>query len=116
MRSIISRIGTAKYFSKPISPLSISLYTVSNTKDFAQNIRPVKVPTKYLMISFNVQSLFTNGPSEYTTDLVFEIIYYNRELSTDITRSKTKEMLTLCMKNVHFTFNGDIYLQRVELL
>ena len=22
-----------------------------------------------------------------------------------------KEMLTLCTKNVHFTFNGDIYLQ-----
>ena len=39
----------------------------------------------------------------------------NGELCTDITRSEMKEMLTLCTKNVHFTFNGDIYLQTDEV-
>ena len=63
------------------------------------------------MVSFDVKSLFTNVPLEYTIDLILKRIYDNGELSTDITRSEMKEMLPLCTKNVHFTFNGDIYLQ-----
>ena len=63
------------------------------------------------MISFYVNSLFMNVPLEYTIDLILKRIYDNGELSADITRSEMKEMLTLCTKNVHFTFNGDIYLQ-----
>ena len=63
------------------------------------------------MVSFNVKSLFTNVPLEYTIDLVLKRIYDNGELSTDITRSEMKEMLKLCTKNEHFTFNGDIYLR-----
>ena len=63
------------------------------------------------MVSFNVKSLFTNVPLEYSIDLVLKRIYDNGELSTDITRSEMKEMLKLCTKNVHFTFNGDIYLR-----
>ena len=59
------------------------------------------------MVSFDVKSLFTNVPLKYTIDLVLERIYDNGELS----RSEMKEMLTLCPKNVHFTFNGDIYLE-----
>ena len=116
IRPIISNIGTAtynlaKYLSKLISPGSSSEYTVSSTKNFAQNIRAIKVPTGYHMVSFDVKSLFMNVPLEYTIDLILKIIYDNGELSTDIARSEMKEMLTLCTKNVHFTFNGDIYLQ-----
>ena len=49
IRPIISNIGTAtyhlvaKYLSKLISPLSISEYTVSSTKDFVQNVQTIKV-------------------------------------------------------------------------
>lgn len=32
-------------------------------------------------------------------------------IPTDIARSEMKGMQKLCMKNVHFTFNGNIYLQ-----
>ena len=74
-------------------------------------MRAIKVPTGYQMVSFDVKSLFTNVPLEYTIDLILKRIFDNGELSTDITRSEMKEMLTLCTKNVHFTFNGDIYLQ-----
>ena len=116
IRPIISNIGTAtysqaKYLSKLTSPLSSSEYTVSSTKDFVQNIQTIKVPTGYHMVSFDVKSLLTNVPLEYTIDLILKRIYDNGELSTDIIRSEMEEMLTLCTKNVHFTFNGDIYLQ-----
>ena len=116
IRQIISNTGTAtyhlaKYLSKLISSLNISEYTVSSTKDFVQNIRTIKVPTGYCMVSFDVKSLFTNVPLEYTIDLVLKRIYDNGEFSTDIARSEMKEMLKLCTKNVYFTFNGHIYLQ-----
>ena len=39
------------------------------------------------MVSFDVKSLFTNVPLEYTIDLILNIIYDNGEISTDITRS-----------------------------
>ena len=33
------------------------------------------------------------------------------EISTDITKSEMKELLNLCTKSVHFTFEGNIYVQ-----
>ena len=67
----------------------------------------IKIPIEYHMVSSDVKSLFTNVPLEYTIDLVLERIYYNGELSADISRSEMKEMVTICSKNVHFTFNDD---------
>ena len=62
------------------------------------------------MVSFDVKYLYTDVPLEYTIDLVLKIIY-NGELSTDLTRPEIKKMQTLYMENVHFRFNGNIYLQ-----
>ena len=109
IRPIISNIGTAtyllaKYLSKLMSPLSISEYTVSSTKDFVQNIRTSKVPTGYYMVSFDVKALFTNVPLECTSDLVLRGIYDNGELSTDITRSEMKEMLKMLHLIVTYTY------------
>ena len=106
IRPIISNVGTTTYhlaqcLPKLVSPLSISEYTVSSNKDFVQNIRKIKVPTGYDMVSFDVKSLITNVPLEYTIDLILKRIYDNGEVSTGITRSEMKEMLKLCKKNVH---------------
>ena len=95
IRPIISNIGTAayhlaKYLSKLISPLSSSEYTVSSTKNFVRNIQTIKVPRGYHMVSFDVKSLFTNVPLEYTIDLVLKRIYDNGERSTSIIRSEMK--------------------------
>ena len=84
-------------------PLSISEYTVSNTKDFIQNVQTIQVPTEYHMVSFDVKPLFMDVPLEYNIDLILKRIYDNGELSTDIIRSEMKEMLTLCRKKEHFT-------------
>ena len=87
IRPIISNIGTAtcnlaKYLSKLTSPLSSSEYTVSSTRDFVQNLRTIKIPIGYHMVSFDVKSLLTSVPLEYTIDLILKRIYDNGELST----------------------------------
>ena len=98
--------------AKLLSPLSSSEYTVSGSKEFMTTIKNVQVPSGYHMIPFSVKSLFTNVPLEYTIGLVLERIYNKGELVTNITRSEMKEMLLLCMKNVHSSYGRDIYIQK----
>ena len=57
------------------------------------------------MVCFDVKSLFTNVPLDRTNQLVLKGIYEKHEVSTNITKQEMKEMLILCTKNVHFTFN-----------
>ena len=38
-------------------------------------------------------------------------VYNSREINTDIRRSEMKELLYLCTKNVHFSFDNKIYIQ-----
>ena len=75
-------------------------------------IKNVQFPSSYHMVSFDVKSLFTNVPLECTIGLVLEQIYNKRELVTNITRSEMKEILLLCTKNVPFSCNQDIYIQK----
>ena len=63
------------------------------------------------MVSFDVKSLFTNVPLETTIDIILRRIYTNHELTTSLTKKEMKELLLLCTKNVHFTFNQQIYIQ-----
>ena len=62
------------------------------------------------MASFDVKSLYTNVPLETTIDIILRRIYTNHELTTSLTKKEMKELLLLCTKNVHFTFNGQIYI------
>ena len=101
----------AKYLAKQLSSLGTSEYAVPSSKEFMTTIKNVQVPSGYHMVSFDVKSLFTNVPLKYTIGLVLEQIYNKGELVTNITRSEMKEML-LCTKNVHFSYNHDIYIQR----
>ena len=59
LRPIISNIETAtyqtaEYLAKLLSPLGTSEYTISNTKTFVKQIRKMKVPLGYKLVSFDV--------------------------------------------------------------
>ena len=116
IRPIISNIGTAsyqlaKYIAKLLSPLSKSEYTVANNIEFINNIKSEKVPIGHSFISFDVKSLFINVPLDYAINIILRRIYDNNELYTNISKKEKKELLLLCTKNVHFTFNNKIYQQ-----
>ena len=61
------------------------------------------------MVSFDVKSLFKNVPLNCTIDIILKRIYEKNELVTSVTKNETKEMLILCTKNVHFTFESRTY-------
>ena len=76
-----------------------------------EKIKQETIPDGYEMVPFDVKSLFTNVLLESAIDITLEIIFDGREISTQITRPKMKELLTLCTKNVHFTFDNQVYHQ-----
>ena len=117
LRPIISNVGTtsyqlAKYLAKLFSLLSKSQYTVNSTKEFIEMIKKERVPSSYQMISFDVSSLFTMVPLDYTIDLTLKRIYGDKEIETKISRKDMKNLLSLCIENVHFTFGNNIYQQK----
>ena len=63
------------------------------------------------MVSFDVNSLFTNVPLEKTIKITLEKIYDRKEIINKITNPEMKELLTLCTKNVYFTFDNQVYKQ-----
>ena len=116
IRAIISNINTAtyqlaKHLSKVLSPLRQSEHNMKSTKEFITETKEKPIPTGYQMVSFDVKSLFINVPLDRTINIILKRIYNNKELETSITRNEMKEMLILCTKNVHFTYDGKIYIQ-----
>ena len=62
-------------------------------------------------MSYDVKALFTNVPLDYTINVILRKIYSNHEIDTNISKKEVKDLLILCTKNVHCSFNGDIYIQ-----
>ena len=94
-----------------LSPLSESKYTIKDTKYFIEKIKKEHIPNDHLLVSFDVKSLFTNVPLDQTIEIILNRVYKKNEISTDMTKSEMKELLNLCTKSVHFTFDGNIYVQ-----
>ena len=116
IRPIISNINTAsyqlaKYLAKLLSPLSTSEYTVKSTSDFITHIKRQNKPNNFKLISFDVTSLFTNVPLDFTIDVILKRIYDENEVNTNIPKQQMRDLLLLCTKNVHFSYNGDISTQ-----
>ena len=87
-------------------------YAVNSTKEFIEMIKKERVPSSYKMISFDVSSLFTMVPLDYTIDLTLKQIYGYKEIETKISRKDMKNMLSHCAKDVRFTFGNNIYQQK----
>ena len=70
-----------------------------------------QVPDGYKMVPFDVKSLFTNVPLEKTIEITLKKIYKRQEINTSISKKEMKQLLTLCTKNVHFTYDNKVYQQ-----
>ena len=116
LRPIVTNIGTAtygisKYLAKLLQPLSVSQYTIGSTNDFIEKIKNEKVPQGYRLVSFDVASLFTNVPLDYTINVILRKIYREKLIKTKLKRKEMKELLEICTKELHFSFNGKMYKQ-----
>ena len=60
------------------------------------------------MISFDLQSLFTNVPLDDTIEIILRRIYVDKELNVPFSRKELKDLLLLCTRNVPFIFNSEL--------
>ena len=116
IQPIISNISTAswqlgKYLAKLLSPLSTSEYTVKSTNDFITHIKGQNIPNNFKLTIFNATSLFTNVPLDVTINIILKQIYHKNEGNTNIPKQQVRDLLLVSTKNVHFSYNGDIYTQ-----
>ena len=116
LRPVISNIGTAtyelsKHLAEILKPLTKSEYSIDSTKDSVTKIRNENVPEGYELVSFDVVSLFTKVPLDYTIELILNKIYREKMIKTKIKRKEMKKLLEICTKEMHFSFNGVIYRQ-----
>ena len=116
IRPIICNINTesyqlVKYLARLLSPLSTSEYTVKSVSDSITHIKGPKIPNNLKLISFDVTSLFTNVQLDFTIDVILKQIYDENEVNTNVPKQQMRELLLLCTKNVHFSYNGNIYTQ-----
>ena len=70
-----------------------------------------QVPEGYKMVSFEVNSLFTNVPFEKTIEITLERIYEHKQINTSRSKKEMKQLLTFWTKNTHFTYNNTVHRQ-----
>ena len=74
-------------------------------------IRNRSIPEGYELVSFDVVSLFTKVPLDYTIELILDQIYIQKRVEMKLKREEMKRLLQMCTKEMHFSFNGVIYRQ-----
>ena len=110
VRPIITNIGTAtyqtsKYLAKLLAPLTKSEYTINSTTEFISFTKDLKLDKDHDLVSFDVSSLFTNVPLDFTINLILEKVYKKKMIKTKLKKEELKELLEMCTKELHFSFD-----------
>ncbi|XP_066924802.1 uncharacterized protein [Clytia hemisphaerica] len=113
-RPILSTIRTCAYnMAKIFVPLlkehTMNEYTVKDSFSFANEI--VEQNADLYMVSFDIQSLFTNIPLDETIDICVERVYNKLKKVKGLLKRHFKSLLAFVTKSSCFVFNGKFYSQ-----
>ena len=99
-----------KYLIPLIDHLAKNEHTVENSYQFFDCIKALDTPG--YMVSFDVQSLFTNVPINETIDIILNNLFpSNNSKYANFDRINLKKLIELSATDPHFTFNEKIYSQ-----
>jgi hypothetical protein len=85
---------------------------LKDTYDFVNKVSNLEVQVDPYMLSFDVESLFTNMPTLETIELILKLAFPNDEenvLFHGLTRPALRRPLVTCTQEPHFHFNGKYY-------
>jgi hypothetical protein len=116
LRPIVSSSGSvtyklSKWLASHLSPIlgKISGSHLKNSEDFITKIRDVNMSNK-IMVSFDVDSLFTNVPLDETL-IYLERYLQNNNLNLPIPSDVFIKLVKLCMETCFFSCNDNFYSQ-----
>lgn len=115
IRPIISAIGTynyklAKYLDTILKPLvSEDSFIIKDTFDFVNKISKIPESNDQHMVSFDVESLFTNIPTLETIEIIIKRAFKDKNTYNGLTSTSLRKLLIKCTTESHFQFNGIHY-------
>ena len=120
LRPIVSCVNTFAYelsgfLARILSPLTgKSGLTVKNSGEFANIISKKTIHTDEVMISFDVQALFTNVPIEGAVQAASQRLNNDPSLPdrTKLTPTQITDLLNFVLKSTYFKYNGLLYEQQ----
>ena len=102
--------ATAKYLVPLLSDLTSNQYTLNNSSSFIPQILHQN-PFSF-MVSFDVQSLFTNVPLSETIDIIINKLFPQDDtLFHSFGKHNFRKLLELAVIDTHFIFNNNVYKQ-----
>ena len=109
IRPIISAVDTynyqlARYLERSLKPIIKNQeQIIEDTFDFVNKVE------KYI-VSFDVESLFTNVPTDETIELILKKAYpRNTKWFNLLSKDDMRSFLEICTKESHFQFNNAFY-------
>ena len=111
-RPILSAIRTcaynlAKFFVPILKDFTINEYTVKDSFSFAEEI--IEQDSKLFMVSFDVESLFTNIPLDETINICADRVYRRKKKVKGLLKRHFKQLLPFATKPSCFLFNEICY-------
>ena len=104
----IQLLKLAKYLSDLLTPLIPTEHcTKDNTFTFVEELKKVRTTNSFL-VSFDVESLFTNIPLDETISLAVDLILSNNP-NIKTTRAELSRLFEFCTKQTHFFLNDQLY-------
>ena len=112
LRPIVSSINAynyklAKYLCSILSPLIPDKHTTKDSFSFVEEITDLDLNNNFL-ISFDVESLFTNIPLQETIDIAVNLIF-DANPNFPINRKDLKQLFLFATSQMHFLFDGLFY-------
>ena len=119
-RPVVSNIHSvtselAKWISRILFPLVGNRNsTLKNSLQLRQELKTLRIANNEILVSFDVENLFTNVPVEYTIGLTEKLLNEDKDLSqrTAINPSGICQLIKLCLVTGNFfRFQGTFYRQ-----
>ena len=109
--------GVAKELARILKPLTgNTIHQVNNSKEFAEDIKKIKLEEGECIISYHVAALFTSIPVKSALEVIKKNLEQDTELHQRTTMSSQNilDLLEFCLCNTYFLFQGQYYEQNQE--
>ena len=103
------------YLANILSPLTgKSEYTVTSSAHFVSTVSYETILENEIMISFDIESLFTNVPIDTAVQAALQKLENDPSLAdrTKLTPAQITDLLTFVLRSISFLYNGSIYEQK----
>ena len=102
----------SKFIIPYLAPFTKNQFNLSNSYDFSNKVKNLKFPFRPVMVSFDIENLFTSIPLEETIEICLDLLFNNNTSASGFTRDLFEALLRNSILNSIFTFNQRFYLQK----